>query len=126
MKRIGYISASIAGDERYSTYIELISNGEFAQVRARERRPVGGMDGPGGSHLDESWTVLTEVLATPRSVVDAIWTACSRDIVIDRYGKPSKNWRWVEPGTYRDIAQGISLKKAAQALAQVSEKDADQ
>lgn len=107
--KIGYISACIAGDHRYTSRIEVLLEGDKVHVVFSENGAVGGMDGPGGSTPFAEKNRKT-VKATTKDVVNAI--KASMDNVIKTYGKPSKNFVWVGIK-----ARGLSQKLASEALA---------
>ena len=113
--RIGYISACIAGDYRYTSRVEVYidDDGLNGRVVLLENGAVGGMDGPGGS---TPFRVTKERLiqATAKDVVNGVKS--TMDDVIKRYGKPTKNFSWA--GTQK---RGLSQALAAEAIAYVRE-----
>lgn len=104
---IGYISACIAGDHRYTSRLSVKVDGEKVHVILEENSAAGGMDGPGGSTPFRE-TDRTTVDKDPAKVVKAIKQ--TMDDVIKRYGKPTKNFRWV------GIGNGLSVALAKRAL----------
>lgn len=105
---IGYINACIAGDRRYSSKVRVLLDGSKAHVVLEENGPVGGMDGPGGSHgFSETKRVTVE--ANPGAIVRAIRS--TMDDTIKRYGKPSKSFVWVGVK-----GRGLSVLRCKEAL----------
>jgi hypothetical protein len=111
---IGEVSACIAGDYRYTTFVVIEFDPNINQViiQRKENGAIGGMDGPGGSygfgitgerHFDVASTPAQQILNAIKSMFDD---------TITRYGKPSKNFYWQYTGEY-----GISKKKLENALA---------
>lgn len=131
---IGSINACIAGDYRYSTKVhvifqpsedsDLLIDGTYI-VQRLENGAVGGMDGPGGA----TGFVITGSITFPTSapakeMVEAVRCLC--DDTIQRYGKPSKNFQWLDGrGGYRAIAEGISVAKAKKAFAAHAKANAE-
>ena len=113
MIRIGEISACIAGDSRYTSRVQVWSNGDVVEVRLYESGAVGGMDGPGG-RFELPGKVLSTVPFKAKDISIAVRHACNADDTIRRYGKPSKEFRW---GQYwHPVAQGISVAKVKVAM----------
>ncbi len=103
--KIGYISACIAGDHRYTSRIDVfiegtvqgrIVEGTKVHVILSENGAVGGMDGPGGSY-GFSETRRTTVEANSTEIVKAVkaMIKSEKPSVIGTYGKPTKNFVWV-------------------------------
>lgn len=120
MKLIGYITANIAGDARYTTRIEVWSDGRACEVRISETGAVGGMDGPGG-RFNVPGRVLATTTCEPARVARVVRDECNRDHVIKRYGKATKKFVWLAPCTHYThvdniVARGISAAKVAEVL----------
>ncbi len=111
--QIGYISSCIAGDHRYSSRLSVTVMGDEATVTLSENAPVGGMDGPGGTHPFEPRSTVT-VPVKPAAIVKAIKQLIKQESpsVIGRYGKPTKRFVWV--GVKE---RGLSVARCAEALA---------
>ena len=118
MRQIGYISACIAGDYRYTSrvYVTLSEDGDVCEIVRSERAPVGGMDGPGGSYdagVHFRCTLRGDEI-TPKAIVSAIWR--SFDSIITDYGKPTKNFEWSRRDRWDPKVKGISQAKVAKIL----------
>lgn len=99
--RIGYVTANIAGDSRYTTQLEVMvdvdeKGPKQAHIVVSETGAKGGMDGPGGrtNFIERS---RKTVPATPAEIVKAIKhsIADERDKVISTYGRPTKRFEWI-------------------------------
>lgn len=109
---LGYISACIAGDYRYSTRIDVVldTRDGTVEVRRLENGAVGGMDGPGGSYPMDVKQRVTIAKPTGKDIVKAIKMVM--DTTIKTYGKPSKRFEWlVSPRK-----QGLAAATAQLAL----------
>lgn len=108
--KIGYISANIDGDHRYTSRVEVYV--DFASDQAfcllLENGAVGGMDGPGGS-TPFRITDKRVVKPTAKDVLNGVKSVM--DDTIRRYGKPTKRFSWV--GTEK---QGLSQALAGEAI----------
>jgi hypothetical protein len=116
--KLGYITACIADDRRYSSRIEvaLESDGKVSVVLS-ETSPIGGMDGPGGAHgFRETQRVTVE--RCPASIVKAVRSVIATEVgdTIKSYGKPTKNFVWVGVNQ-----RGISERLASLALSFATE-----
>lgn len=110
---IGYINACIAGDHRYSSRLSVQLDGDKAHIILSENGAIGGMDGPGGSYgFSERRRVTVD--AKPADIVKAVKS--TMDDVIKRYGKPTKNFRWVG---VKD--KGLAARLVIQALSFLDE-----
>lgn len=122
MKRIGKIYACIAGDHRYGTTIEVRASDTRVEVHLVSTSPVGGMDGPGGTH-DRSQLLMLWDTSSKLSQVELIaplliayLRRAFKEVdsgTIATYGKPTKNFTW-----YGDVAnvKGFSIALAKAAL----------
>lgn len=116
-RKIGRIHATIGGDYRYATIIEVWAGADGAEIRLTSTDPVGGNDGPGGVH--ESHKVLaswTGTLPTPAALVKALKVlfATVDAGTVARYGKPTKNFTWYYPNGV--ITKGLSAAIAKRAM----------
>lgn len=112
MKQIGYISACIAGDYRYTSIVKVLQDEDGAvTVQRLENGAIGGMDGPGGSYGCGVREAVKLEKPTPANVVRVVRALF--DETIRRYGKPSKEFTWYTP---KGRVKGISAAKAKLAL----------
>lgn len=109
MVKIGYISACIAGDYRYSSEVAVQLDGDKVHVILSENGAVGGMDGPGGATDFRETSRVTVDAKKPGEIVKAIRSMF--DSTIKRYGKPTKNFVWPA------IGRGLSVELCKKALA---------
>jgi len=109
--KIGWIHACIAGDFRYSTSVDVyLDDNSNILIERLENGAVGGMDGPGGATESQA-SYQKKILAknvSPAVVVKE--TKKAFDHIINRYGTPSKNFKWVTG------EKGISAAKVKKAL----------
>jgi hypothetical protein len=113
---IGSLNAHITGDFRYNDSLKVHWDPETDTVRVRvfTTGAVGGMDsGRSDSYEPRAdFDQSTGPKPTVKVVMDLIKRAISNDrFLFKRYGKPTKNFRWV-PNT-----PGFSAKLCAGALA---------
>lgn len=112
--QIGDITASIAGDYRYTTRItvEYDPDTHDVVIKRMENGAVGGMDGPGGSHgfgvtgekhLDATRQSAQQIVNEIKNMFDN---------TVTRYGKPTKNFFWQYTNEF-----GLSKQKLANAIA---------
>jgi hypothetical protein len=113
---LGYISACIAGDYRYSTRIDVVldTRDGTVEVRRLENGAVGGMDGPGGSYPMDVKQRVTIAKPTGKDIVRAIKMVM--DTTIKTYGKPSKRFTWTGGQSWEKSLVGLSAKNAQMAL----------
>ncbi len=102
---LGYISANIAGDTRYTDtlYIDYMPSSDTVVVRVAEGTPSGGMDSFTPSYSREQYR--NEL---PASDLKGIMLALKEALTDNRfnfkkYGKPTKNLKW------RDRSIGPSM-----------------
>ena len=107
---LGYISANIAGDTRYTDtlYIDYIPSSDTVMVRVAEGTPSGGMDSFTPSYSREQYR--NEL---PASDLKGIMLALKEALTDSRfnfkkYGKPTKNLKWKD----RSVGPSISNLKA--------------
>lgn len=115
MIQIGYLSACIGGDHRYTSTLTVEADPTTKQVvvKVRETAPRGGMDGPGGSYDAGLRFNATLEKPTPRKLMEVVRMALGTDDVFANYGKPTKNFRW---GCSHPRVLGLSVAKAKLAL----------
>ena len=122
--QIGSLTANIAGDFRYTDYLTVWYDGstDKVTVTVSSSAPIGGMDGPGGTHSpDENFRKSTKKAPTARDVMEILKGVIGNDhFNFKRYGKPSKNFRWVGAG------QGLSASLCTQALAKARGQEVKQ
>lgn len=116
---IGSTTACIADDCRYrqtlKVYYHPSSDGVTVEIEGSGA--AGGMDAPSGygstpAMVDYSWSSHGSV--KPAELVDAIrWAIRQEGDIISRYGKPTKNFRWIVDG--RRIP-GLNSRNAVEAL----------
>jgi hypothetical protein len=102
LARLGYLSANIAGDYRYTDTLEVWHNAsdDTVIVTVKSSGAVGGMDGPGGAteatyqhkEVSKPGAKASEVL----KMIKAVTTNGSWNF--KTYGKPTKNFRWTSGG----------------------------
>lgn len=94
--KIGFIHATIAGDFRYASKLEVFVDDGVAHVILFENAAVGGMDGTGEAAPFQETKRVT-VPSKPGDIVKAVKKAIAfeQPSVIKRYGKPSKRFHWV-------------------------------
>jgi hypothetical protein len=116
MIQIGYLSACIAGDNRYTSILKVEADPATKKVtvKVKELGAVGGMDGPGGSY--DAGTRYNVTLDNPsaRTLINTVRDAIESDATLTGYGKPTKNFEWT--GGYPRV-KGLSATKAKDALA---------
>lgn len=102
---LGYISANIAGDTRYTDtlYIDYMPSSDTVVVRVAEGTPSGGMDSFTPSYSREQYRN-----ESPASDLKGIMLALKEALTDSRfnfkkYGKPTKNLKW------RDRSIGPSM-----------------
>lgn len=102
---LGYISANIAGDTRYTDtlYIDYMPSSDTVVVRVAEGTPSGGMDSFTPSYSREQYRN-----ESPASDLKGIMLALKEALTDNRfnfkkYGKPTKNLKW------RDRSIGPSM-----------------
>lgn len=107
---IGYISANIAGDTRYTDtlYIDYVSSSDTVVVRVTVGQPAGGMDSFTPSYSNEQYR--NEL---PASDLKGIMMALKETLTDNRfnfkkYGKPTKNLKWKD----RAIGPSVANLKA--------------
>lgn len=110
--RIGRIYATIAGDYRYGTTIEVVLVDGGAEVRLVSDNPVGGMDGPGGTYSSQEVLHRWDAPPTAKDLVAVLKKQFAKADggTVARYGKPTKNFTWY-------YANGVTTKGMSQALA---------
>ena len=110
--KIGYIYACIAGDRRYTSRLQVVVDGDYATITLEDSAPIGGMDGPGGTHPMEP-QIRSVTRATAKDIVKFVKLVIDEEqpSVIKRYGTPSKKFVWV--GTQR---RGLSVAACQEAL----------
>lgn len=129
MKRIGGIYACIDGDSRYGTDIsvyvseswnECHDGGSFIEIRLIRSSPVGGMDGPGGNHIDDSKVLERfERSKNDRNDAKKLLTSLRRHFktadggTVARYGRPTINFKW------EGIGRGLNTALAIDTLSRV-------
>lgn len=93
---LGYISANIAGDYRYTDtlYVTYVPTTDMIVVRVTEGMPSGGMDSFTPSTSNEQYRK-----ELPSSDLKAIMMALKEALTDSRfnfkkYGKPTKNLKW--------------------------------
>ena len=110
--RLGGLTASIPGDERYTDRLEVLYDPETDKVTVAvgESAAAGGMDTLGGGSMGFGGDRVT-VPADPRSVMSAISGMLGQSkFLFKRYGKPTRNFRWETGET------GLSAARVAAAL----------
>jgi len=116
--RLGGIYACIGGDHRYGSQLSVFVNGATTTVTMGANAPIGGMDGPGGSHpFEDRDTIVCKTNA--KDIVKAIKKLIDREspAIIKQYGKPTKNFRWLCQEPYpAQGKKGLSVAKCQEAL----------
>lgn len=107
---LGYISANIAGDTRYTDtlYIDYVPSSDTVVVRVTEGQPTGGMDSFTPSYSREQYR--NEL---PASDLKGIMMALKEALTDNRfnfkkYGKPTKNLKWKD----RSVGPSVANLKA--------------
>lgn len=93
---IGSITATIAGDTRYTDELIVTFNRDTQKVtvKVRETTPSGGMDSIHG-FLYERVTFHEECDADPKIVIKLIKKVTSNPLWnFKKYGRPTKNFLW--------------------------------
>lgn len=102
---LGYISANIAGDYRYTDtlYVDYVPSTDTVVVRVTEGMPTGGMDSFTPSTSNEQYRK-----ELPSTDLKGIMMAL-KEVLTDtrfnfkKYGKPTKNLKW------KDLSVGPSI-----------------
>jgi hypothetical protein len=115
-QQIGYLSACIAGDHRYTSTMVVYADPDTSTVTVEVKKTgaVGGMDGPGGSYDSGVSFSMQLMRPSPRVLIDMIWRAINSDVTLKNYGIPSKRFTWGRH--HRDAVTGLSQAKAKAAL----------
>lgn len=102
---LGYISANIAGDTRYTDtlYIDYMPSSDTVVVRVAEGTPSGGMDSFTPSYSREQYR--NELPASDLKGIMLVLKEALTDnrFNFKKYGKPTKNLKW------RDRSIGPSM-----------------
>jgi hypothetical protein len=109
---LGYIYASIAGDLRYQSRIQVFDDGETCRIELAENGAVGGMDGDGRAY-DFEVRETRLVPKNPHSIVKCVkdMIKAENPQVIAKYGKVSKRFTFVGADK-----KGLSVHLCKQAL----------
>lgn len=107
---LGYISANIAGDTRYTDtlYIDYVPSSDTVVVRVTEGQPTGGMDSFTPSASNEQYRnelpavdLKGIMLALKEALTDSRFN-------FKKYGKPTKNLKWKD----RSVGPSMANLKA--------------
>jgi hypothetical protein len=115
MEQIGYLSACIGGDTRYTSTltVRVDRTTKRVSVQIRESGASGGMDGPGGSY-DAGVTFSNDLIdPTPKKLLESVRRAIEYDGVLKRYGRPTKQFEW---GSSYPKTRGLNQAHAKAAL----------
>lgn len=94
---LGYISATIAGDSRYTDVLNVWHDpsNDTVVVTVQSSSPNGGMDGPGGSTMSMKETEVSKPGAKAPEVMKMIKKYLGNETYNFKvYGKPTKNFSW--------------------------------
>lgn len=117
---LGYISACIAGDRRYTDRCEVTYDGitDLATVSVFSTHAAGGMDGPGGTVSADGPCFSESCPGEPKAILDLV-KRTMRDgrFNFKQYGKPSKRFSWVLDGrSDRPDRFGLNVNLVKRAL----------
>lgn len=113
---LGSISASIAGDQRYTDRLEILVDTTNGLVRVTVSGTVasGGVDGPGGANAPNEHARSEHAIGNVAEIARAVSAHLkSSQFNFHRYGKPTKRFSWVR---FTGIESGWSAKKLREAI----------
>lgn len=121
--KLGSLSASIAGDERYTDYLDVLMDPttHAVTVVVSSTGAAGGMDGRGGiTGRIEEFRKMTRPNPKPAEIMRLIKEpiANDRQFNFKRYGKASKEFIWTFSYSARD--RGLTPANLLQALSWAS------
>ena len=112
--RIGYLSAHIPGDHRYTDVLNVTydTNDDTITVTVTDTSAAGGMDSyEGAGAPNVSCRFVTKPGAKPSEAMQLIKQCIQNSsYLFAKYGKPTKNFNW--PG----VGRGLSLAMCAKAI----------
>jgi hypothetical protein len=115
---LGSISASIAGDHRYTDRLEILINTEEKLVRVTVSGTVasGGIDGPGGANAPNEHARSEHPLSDVAGIARAVSAHLkSSRFNFHQYGKPTKRFYW-SSSLDGAVAPGWSGAKLREAI----------
>lgn len=108
LTRLGYLSANIAGDYRYTDILNVYHDpsNDTVIVAVSSTDAIGGMDGPGGRHeASLKFTETSKPGVKPGEVLKMIKAVTgNRQWNFKVYGKPTKNFEWASGSTGLNVA----------------------
>lgn len=110
---IGQIIASIGGDLRFASKVEVHYDNGDVIVTLSETVPSGGMDGSSYANRYRVTKVKEVKNASGAMVVDAVWDTI--DSTIKDYGTPRKKFMWFMPCS-PEVLRGVSIAKVNKVL----------